>query len=256
MPKITPFPQSIHTEPESHGDFDEICALLAKYIDSNGRMGPEFCRFVDLLPQLRRTEDAALLREAKMIAGCLGRGKVNEGEAHAIVAHLGRHLPPLTAVPALHVMLGVLMFCAALLLLNAGLSYLWQTSGWSIAQAAQSPGFYLFNVSPWLIIAVASAGGLGSIVSILTRLDAFGGRAGTDRRLLWMIGAMRPVIGIALALFVFAVLQAPVLPFNFQPGPQANFEFVALAFIAGFSERFARGVIATVEGRFAGDKAQ
>lgn len=256
MPKVATFPRHAVPDRECNGDFDEICALLAKHVEGSGRLGTEFCRFVGLLPQLRLADDVALLREARMVAGYFARGEIDDDEAHAVVGLLARRLPPFSPVPALHIMLGVLAFLAALLLFNLGLSYLWQNSGWSIEQAAQNPGFYLFNVSPWLIIAVASAGGLGSIISILTRLHAFGRYAGTDRRLLWMIGAMRPVIGIALALFIFAVLQAPILPFNFQPGPPANFEFVALAFVAGFSERFARGVIASVEGRFAGEKAE
>lgn len=235
-------------------EFDAICSLVAGRLARNGALPAEFWRFVGLLPDIKRVRDAALLREAKIIANYLGK----EGECpddKQMIDMLAARLPSYTAIPALHVMLGVLAFLASLLLINLLLSYLWQTSAWS-GGATTAAGFYLFNVSPWQVIAIASAGGLGSIVSILTRLSAFGGYAGIDRRLLWMIGGMRPVIGIAFALFLFAVLQAPILPFTFVPGPPANFEFVALAFIAGFSERFARGVIATVEGRFAGAKAE
>lgn len=62
---------------------------------------------------------------------------------------------------------------------------------------------------------------------------------------------MRPLIGIAFAMFIFSVLQSQLLPFDFPDNPQANFTYVALGFISGFSfsERFSRGIISTVEAR-------
>lgn len=204
----------------------------------------------------KKVKDRALVREATIIAGYLGRDDIEAPTARRMIGRLANQLRPISGLPALHVTFGVLLFFVALLAIDVILSYFWQTSGWSLTEAARYPAFYIFNVSPWLIIAIGTAGGLGSIVSILTRIQSFAILAGTDRRLLWMIGAMRPVIGIAFALFLFAVLQGQILPFNFPQGPQANFEFVALAFIAGFSERLSRGVISTVEGRFLGPKAE
>ena len=169
---------------------------------------------------------------------------------------MASRLRPFSGLPAAHVMSGLLMFIAALVAINVVLSYVWQTSSWNPEDLAKFSGFYIFNVSPWLVIAIGTAGGLGSIVSMLTRIQSVSALAGTDRRVLWMIGAMRPVIGIAFALFIFAVLQAQILPFNFPEGPKANFEYVALAFLAGFSERLSRGVMSTVEGKFLGQKGE
>jgi hypothetical protein len=236
--------------------FEQICGLIAQRFTRQGALDPEFCRFVGLLPDLKNVKDRALVREAKMIAGYLGREDIEPPVAQRIIGGLADRLRPLSGLPALHVMFGVMLFFASLLAIDLVLSYFWQTGGWSLTAAAEYPGFYIFNVSPWLIIAIGTAGGLGSIVSILTRIPSFAALAGTDRRLLWMLGAVRPVIGIAFALFVFAVLQAQILPFNFPEGPQANFAFVALAFIAGFSERWSREVISSVEGRFLGQKAE
>jgi hypothetical protein len=249
-------PRRERSDRDFDSDFEEICALIAQRFTRQGALDPEFCRFVGLLPDLKNVKDRALVREAKIIAGYLGRDDIEPPTARRIIGGLADRLRPLSGLPALHVMFGVLLFFASLLVMDLILSYFWQTAGWSLAAAPQYPGFYIFNVSPWLIIAVGTAGGLGSIVSILTRIQSFAAFAGTDRRLLWMIGAMRPVIGIAFALFVFAVLQAQILPFNFPEGPQANFEYVALAFIAGFSERLSRGVISSVEGRFLGQKSE
>jgi len=242
--------------PDLDFEFEEICGLIAQRFPRQRTLDPEFCRFVGLLPDLRNVKDRALVREAKIIAGYLGRDDIEPSTAQRIIGGLAGRLRPLSGLPALHVTFGVLLFFASLLAIDLVLSYFWQTAGWSVTATAQYPGFYIFNVSPWLIIAVGTAGGLGSIVSILTRIQSFAVLAGTDRRLLWMIGAMRPVIGIAFALFIFAVLQGQLLPFNFPEGPQANFEFVALAFIAGFSERLSRGVMSTVEDRFLGQKPE
>lgn len=243
-------------EGDFNADFDELCGLIGERLAHTGPVDAQFCQLVGLLPELRNIKDRVLVREAKIIAACLGRDDTKTPTAQLIVGGLASRLRPFSGLPAAHVMLGILMFFGALLGIDVVMSYFWQVSSWSAEDAAKYSGFYIFNVSPWLVIAIATAGGLGSIVSMLTRIQTFSALAGTDRRLLWMIGAMRPVIGIAFALFVFSVLQAQILPFKFEPGPQANFEYVALAFIAGFSERLARGVISTVEGRFLGQKPE
>jgi hypothetical protein len=243
-------------ESDFNTDFDELCGLIGERFARTGTLDTHFCQLVGLLPELRTVKDRVLVREAKIVAACLARDDIKAPTAQRIVSGLASRLRPFSGLPAAHVMLGILMFFAALLTIDVALSYLWQTSSWNLEDMTRYGGFYIFNVSPWLVIAVASAGGLGSIVSMLTRIQSFSALAGTDRRLLWMIGAMSPVIGIAFALFIFSVLQAQILPFNFPEGPKANFEYVALAFIAGFSERLSRGVISTVEGKFLGQKAE
>jgi hypothetical protein len=243
-------------DPDLNADFEEICGLVTERFTREGALDPEFCRFVGLLPDLKNVKDRAVVREAKMIATYLDRDDIEGSVARRIIGGLADRLRPLSGLPALHVMFGLMLFFAALLVADLILSYFWQNAGWSIAAAAQYPGFYIFNVSPWLIIAVGTAGGLGSIVSILTRIQSFTALAGTDRRLLWMIGAMRPVIGIVFGLFMFAMLQAQILPFSFPEGPQSNFQFLAMAFVAGFSERWSLGVVSSVEGRFLGHKPE
>jgi hypothetical protein len=244
------------SEADFNADFDELCGLIGDRFARNGALDAQFCQLVGLLPELRNVKDRVLVKEAKIAAVCLARDDIQAPTAQLIVSGLASRLRPFSGLPAAQIMLGILMFFGALLAIDLVLSYLWQTSGWNLEDAARFSGFYIFNVSPWLIIAIATAGGLGSIVSMLTRIQSFSALAGTDRRVLWMIGAMRPVIGITFALFIFAVLQAQILPFNFPEGPKANFEYVALAFIAGFSERLSRGVMSTVEGKFLGHKPE
>jgi len=244
------------TDADFNADFDELCGAIGERFARTGALDAQFCQLVGLLPELRNVKDRVLVREAKIVAACLARDDIKSPTAQLVVNGLASRLRPFSGLPAAHVMFGLLMFFAALLAIDVVLSYFWQTSSWNLEDMAKYGGFYIFNVSPWLVIAVGTAGGLGSIVSMLTRIQSFSSLAGTDRRLLWMIGAMRPVIGIVFALFIFAVLQAQILPFNFPEGPKANFEFVALAFIAGFSERLSRGVISTVEGKFLGQKPE
>ena len=235
---------------EFDADFETLCGVIAERFTRNGALDSQFCRLVGLLPELKATRDRVLVREAAIVAGCLGRDDIQAPTAKLIMGGLVHRLRPFGGLPAAHVMLGICIFLATLLTIDVVLSYLWQTSSGDLRNATENAGFYLFNVSPWLMLAIVSAGGLGSIVSMLTRIHTFSALAGTDRRLLWLTGAVRPVIGIAFALFMFSVLQAQILPFHFADGPQANFEYVAFAFIAGFSERFTRGVISTMEGRF------
>src|SRR5262249_14506556 len=130
---------------------------------------------------------------------------------------------------------------------------------WQSAQGAATsvpPAFFLFNVSPWLVIAVGAAGGVGSMVSMFARLESYSALAATDVRVLWLLGAVKPIMGVAFALFVFCVLQSRILPFSFEGDAAANFTFLTLAFIAGFSERFSRVVAAKVETSFLGKEAE
>jgi hypothetical protein len=90
---------------------------------------------------------------------------------------------------------------------------------------------------------------------MFARLDSFSALSGTDKRILWMIGAFKPVMGVAFALFAFAALQANLLPLNFEDSPSSHFTYVTLAFIAGFSERMSRILTTMVEGRLVGPEA-
>ncbi len=111
------------SDPESNSDFEEICGLITERFTRNGALDPEFCRFVGLLPDLRQVKDLALVREAKIIAGYLSRDDLQPPTAQQIVGGLADRLRPLCGLPALHVMFGVLLFLAALLMIDLILSY-------------------------------------------------------------------------------------------------------------------------------------
>ena len=59
------------------------------------------------------------------------------------------------------------------------------------------------------------------------------------------------MVGAAFALFVFAVLRSGLIPVTINEGTDRYF-FLALSFVAGFSERFAKDIVRTTEGQIAG----
>jgi hypothetical protein len=61
----------------------------------------------------------------------------------------------------------------------------------------------------------------------------------------------KPVIGASFAMFVFSVLHAGLIPITIQDD-KASYFFLALAFVSGFSERFARDIANNAERQVAG----
>jgi hypothetical protein len=232
---------------------DEMEPLWTSVASYSGRFGPQLCRFLALLPELGRLGDPGLTREAAIAATYLTRNDADDRTARTLVDDLAYRLGLQHRVPAVHVMAGLACFLVVMAICAYGIGLLWQGAQW---QASAAPaGFFIFNVSPWLVIAVGAAGGVGSMVSMFSRLEAYSALAATDVRVLWLLGAVKPIMGVAFALFVFCVLQSRILPFKFEGDAAANFTFLTLAFIAGFSERFSRVVAAKVETGFLGREA-
>jgi hypothetical protein len=57
-----------------------------------------------------------------------------------------------------------------------------------------------------------------------------------------------PIIGMSFAMFVFACLNAGIFPLPLKwMAPAAGYFFLALAFVSGFSERFAQDIASRAE---------
>lgn len=95
---------------------------------------------------------------------------------------------------------------------------------------------------------VVISGAIGSIVSIMVRIDDFARIKNVEAIVLFLTGFFKPVIGMSFALFIFAAISSGLLPLSI-PKEQANLFFAALSFLAGFSERFARDVMSMAEGK-------
>jgi hypothetical protein len=64
---------------------------------------------------------------------------------------------------------------------------------------------------------------------------------------LFFTGFFKPIIGTAFALFVFATLKAGLIPLAIDESVEGLYFFAALAFVSGFSERFAKDIAERAE---------
>jgi hypothetical protein len=108
------------------------------------------------------------------------------------------------------------------------------------------------DASPLLLAALAGA--VGSAVSIMVRLNDFARLPfrRSDAHLLFLTGLFKPVIGMAFGVFVYAALQSGLIPVKLPEQPsggmdRAPFFFLVVAFLSGFSERFAGDIASSAE---------
>lgn len=106
---------------------------------------------------------------------------------------------------------------------------------------------YKQNIS--LIILAGSAGALGSFISIITRIKQYDSKEYEDAVLPITIGALKPIIGAAFGILIVTLISSNTLPLQVDeqtPGRKQYF-FYSIAFIIGFSERFARDIVSRAE---------
>ncbi len=103
-----------------------------------------------------------------------------------------------------------------------------------------------------LLILAGSAGFLGSIVSILTRIKEFENERYADAVLPIYIGAFKPLIGSTFGILVFTLISSSILPLKFDEGRkeiQVWYALYTIAFVAGFSERLVKDIISQAENK-------
>ena len=98
-------------------------------------------------------------------------------------------------------------------------------------------------------VLVGVAGAVGSIVSMLVRIKDFDNEQAEHRAILFFTGFFKPVIGIASALFMAMILEAGLIPLGIANTDQRMFFYLALAFVAGFSERLASDIVTQAEAK-------
>lgn len=112
------------------------------------------------------------------------------------------------------------------------------------------------------VLLVISAGTLGSIVSILIRIEDFQDKKYLDRLVPFLIGAFKPIIGASFAAFFFALISSEIVTIpslsnqikgEAQKDKRIAFIF-AVAFVVGFSERIAKDTIGKAEDMIAGER--
>ncbi|HEX8441622.1 hypothetical protein [Archangium sp.] len=98
------------------------------------------------------------------------------------------------------------------------------------------------------LVLITIIGALGSVTSIMVRLQDFDARTNVKPGVLVLFGFFKPIIGMFFALFSYTLFNANLLPVQIPTGKEIYF-YMTLAFITGFSERFAGDIIAQVQKR-------
>ena len=99
-----------------------------------------------------------------------------------------------------------------------------------------------------LIIAVVIAGALGSAVSVIVRADDIISKHNKATQSLFFTGFFKPIIGMSFAIFLFAVLESNILGISLSmSGEKKLYMYIAVSFVAGFSERLGKDIISKTE---------
>lgn len=213
-------------------------------------MQDELAALINLLPDIARSSTPHLIGVAEVVSTALTSDRTSDNFATQLTSGLSRRIrferflgfsAPTATVLGLAIFFYLILLIAPFVL-NAFLTNL----GTGIND-------YLGTPLPVLFL-IGSAGALGSIVSVMTRIDGSTFREGTAGPQAYiLIGFFKPMVGAAFALFVFALIQSPIVPIDLpQPGPgeganAEGFLYLALAFVAGFSERFASNLATRAE---------
>jgi hypothetical protein len=112
--------------------------------------------------------------------------------------------------------------------------------------AAYLPRAVQEAIDPDLVPALIWFAGLGSIVSVLMRLSTLDVVREISARILVISGTGRPFVASAFALVVYLVMTSKLVSLSL--GSQANAgAYFVVAFLCGFSERFAKDILDRTE---------
>ena len=107
-----------------------------------------------------------------------------------------------------------------------------------------------------VFLASLIAGGAGAMLSVLygmtsgnLRLHTLFASAESGLGPLVAAGALRPLLGALSGTVTYVLLQSGLVPLKVPDGVAGTYFFIAVAIVAGFSERWARGVLAGTEER-------
>ena len=110
-----------------------------------------------------------------------------------------------------------------------------------------------FGLEDEVFAAVVAAGSIGAFISVLTRVSS--GRFSLSRgtlalqqakrkaMMLWVLGAFRPLIGAVFAAAFVVFQDSGLIPVQPTGGVNSATYYAGVAFIAGFSERWAQDMV-------------
>jgi hypothetical protein len=107
----------------------------------------------------------------------------------------------------------------------------------------------VLGIDTYLLTIAGLGGGLGSIASILLRIRDFKECPQEDKLIPLFIGFFKPAIVTILGIFIFCLLASGIIPIKIPDKQEQKQEYFIFtyAFIAGFSERFARDIMQKIE---------
>jgi hypothetical protein len=101
-----------------------------------------------------------------------------------------------------------------------------------------------------MLLLIGLAGALGSLVSIMLKIQSFTYGRRRDPFALFFFIFFKPIVGASFALFAFALISSGLQGTVVVPvAGKENLFFLALAFIAGFSERFVPDIMSTAQSK-------
>jgi hypothetical protein len=103
---------------------------------------------------------------------------------------------------------------------------------------------YKFLTSSIMVAAIF--GMLGAVVSVLLRLSEFENAQRRSRQFLRMTGVVLPLVGVVFACVTYALFTSDLINFGSAVKDNTSF-FIVVGFLSGFSERFTRGLLGSVE---------
>jgi hypothetical protein len=106
-----------------------------------------------------------------------------------------------------------------------------------------------------LVVVVVISGALGSAISVIVRADKIISQHNKTTQSLFFTGFFKPIIGMSFAIFLFAVLESNILGISLSmSGEKKLYMYIALSFVAGFSERLGKDIISKTEETIIGDE--
>jgi hypothetical protein len=99
---------------------------------------------------------------------------------------------------------------------------------------------------------------MGTLASVLTRLNRFRLHNYATRNLVFISGASRPLVSVFMTFGVYAAFQSGLLGITINGKSASNFGatgYWTLAFLTGFSERFGTNILQGVADRFGSGSA-
>jgi hypothetical protein len=105
------------------------------------------------------------------------------------------------------------------------------------------------------LLVAYGAGAVGAFVSVLQRMasEKYDIHYDLGKRTILMLGSYRPVLGAVFGVFTYLVLASGLLQTAAPDDAQALCFYGALAFVAGFSERFTTVLVQSVSGTTGGE---